>query len=52
MLAYMDGLQFDQFEISPDYKITYTWADVHPKFEEETLKDEIKAIMSKPSDEL
>ena len=46
MLAYMDGLQFDQFEISPEYKITYTWADVHPHFEEEPLKDQIKAIMA------
>ncbi|MCQ2381859.1 MAG: hypothetical protein MJ054_00990 [Clostridia bacterium] len=46
MLAYMDGLQFDQFEISPDYHITYTWADVHPQFEEEPLKDEIKAIIA------
>ncbi|MCM1404615.1 MAG: hypothetical protein NC133_03920 [Prevotella sp.] len=46
MLAYMDGLQFDQFEISPDYKITYTWADVHPKFDEEATKDAIKAIMA------
>lgn len=46
MLAYMDGLQFDQFEISPDYKITYTWANVHPKFDEEALKDEIKSIMA------
>lgn len=50
MLAYMDGLQFDQFEISPDYKITYTWADVHPKFEEEPLKDAIKAIMAGNTD--
>ena len=46
MLAYMDGLQFDQFEISSSYKITYTWADIHPKFDEESLKDEIKAIIS------
>lgn len=46
MLAYMDGLQFDRFEIKPDYHITYTWADVHPTFEEEALKDEIKTIMA------
>ena len=46
MLAYMDGLQFDQFEITPDYQITYTWSDVHPTFNEEKLKDEIKAIMT------
>ena len=46
MLAYMDGLQFDRFEITPDYRITYTWADVHPTFDEETLKDEIKTIMA------
>ena len=46
MLAYMDSLQFDQFEISPDYKITYTWSDEHPQFDEESLKDEIKAIIA------
>ncbi len=46
MLAYMDGLQFDQFEISPDYHITYTWSDVHPKFEEEPLKEAIKDIIA------
>ena len=46
MLAYMDGLQFDRFEITPDYHITYTWADVHPTFDEEALKDEIKTIMA------
>ncbi len=46
MLAYMDGLQFDRFEITPDYRITYTWADVHPTFDEEALKDEIKTIMA------
>lgn len=50
MLAYMDGLQFDQFEISPEYKITYTWSDVHPKFEEEPLKDELKAIIAGKDD--
>lgn len=46
MLAYMDGLQFDQFEIAPNYTITYTWSNIRPEFNEETLKDEIKAIMS------
>lgn len=46
MLAYMDGLQFDRFEIAPNYQITYTWADVHPKFDEEATKDAIKAIMA------
>ena len=46
MLAYMDALQFDQFEISPDYQITYTWSDEHPQFDEEALKDEIKAIIA------
>ena len=46
MLAYMDGLQFDQFEITPDFQITYTWSDVHPQFDEEALKDQIKAIMA------
>ncbi len=46
MLAYMDGLQFDTFEITYDYKITYTWSDVHPQFDEESLKDEIKQIIA------
>lgn len=51
MLAYMDGLQFDQFEISYDYKITYTWADVHPQFDEEAMKEEIKALMAGKTDD-
>jgi len=46
MLAYMDGLQFEQFEISPTYRITYTWSNVHPQFDEEAMKDQIKLIMS------
>lgn len=50
MLAYMDGLQFDQFEIDPDFKITYTWSKEHNEFDETPLKDAIKAIMSKPDD--
>lgn len=50
MLAYMDGLQFDTFTISPDYKITYTWSTEHNQFEEEPLKNEIKAIMTPKDD--
>ena len=50
MLAYMDGLKFDQFEITPGYKIIYTWSDEHVTFDEEPLKDEIKAIMSGDSE--
>ena len=46
MLAYMDGLKFDQFEITPDYKITYTWSPDRADFNEEELKDQIKAIMA------
>lgn len=46
MLAYMDGLQFETFEISPEYVITYTWAQASINFNEDTLKEEIKAIMS------
>lgn len=46
MLAYMDGLQFDQFDIAIGYHITYTWADVHPKFDEEAMKNEIKALIA------
>lgn len=46
MLAYMDGLQFETFEITPSYKIKYTWSDIHPQFDEETLKNEIKEIMT------
>ena len=46
MLAYMDGLQFDHFEITPDYKVIYTWSDEHPKFDEEQMKDAIKTIMA------
>ena len=46
MLAYMDGLQFDQFDISPDYRITYTWSNTHPQFDEESMKDQIKKIMA------
>jgi len=47
MLAYMDGLQFETFEITPNYKIKYTWSNIHPQFNEEALKNEIKAIMTK-----
>lgn len=50
MLAYMDGLQFATFDISLDYKITYTWSAEHNQFDETPLKDAIKAIMSKPQD--
>jgi len=50
MLAYMDGLQFATFEISPTYKITYTWSNNHNTFEEEPLKDAIKAIMTPGGD--
>lgn len=50
MLAYMDGLQFATFEISPNYRITYTWSNNHNEFDEEPLKNEIKAIMT-PKDE-
>lgn len=46
MLAYMDGLQFDQFEITPEYKIIYTWSPEHPQFDEEQMKDAIKTIMA------
>ena len=46
MLAYMDGLKFDQFEISPTYKITYTWSPERIQFNEEELKDQIKKIMA------
>ena len=46
MLAYMDGLKFDQFEITPGYKIIYTWSNERVEFDEEPLKDEIKTIMS------
>jgi len=46
MLAYMDGLKFDQFEITPGYKIIYTWSNDRVEFDEEPLKDEIKNIMS------
>ena len=42
----MDGLQFETFEITPSYKIKYTWSDIHPQFNEETLKNEIKEIMT------
>ena len=46
MLAYMDGLKFDTFEISPEYKITYTWSAEHAEFNEEELKDQIKTIIA------
>ncbi len=46
MLAYMDGLQFASFEISPEYVITYTWANASFTFNEEKLKAEIKTIMA------
>ena len=46
MLAYMDGLQFETFEISPEYKITYTWSNVHPKFDEEPIKEAIKRLIA------
>ena len=46
MLAYMDGLKFDQFEISPSYKITYTWSPERIQFNEEEIKDQIKKIMA------
>lgn len=46
MLAYMDGLQFETFEISPEYKITYTWSNNHNEFDEESLKNAIKDIMT------
>lgn len=46
MLAYMDGLQFATFEISPDYKITYTWSQERPQFDEEAMKEIVKEIMA------
>lgn len=46
MLAYMNGLKFDQFEITPGYKIVYTWSPERVEFDEEPLKDAIKTIMS------
>ena len=49
MLAYMNGLKFKTFEISPSYKITYTWAEDHAQFDEEAIKAEIKEIMSNKS---
>ncbi len=48
MVAYMDGLQFDQFELTPDFTLTYTWADVHPTFDEAKIKDAIKSVIAKP----
>lgn len=50
MLAYMDGLQFATFDISPDYRITYTWSADHNQFDEEPLKNAIKAIMTPKDD--
>ncbi len=49
MLAYMDGLQFDQFTLAFDYTLTYTWAPVHPTFDENAVKDAIKAVIAKPT---
>ena len=49
MLAYMDGLKFDTFEITPTYKITYTWALDRAQFDEEAIKEAIKDIMSNKS---
>lgn len=47
MLAYMDGLQFATFEMDLDAgKITYTWADAHPTFDENALKDAIKSLIA------
>lgn len=51
MLAYMDGLQFATFEISPLYKIKYTWSDIHPQFNEEELKDQIKTLIKGKDEE-
>ncbi len=51
MLAYMDGLKFDQFEISPAYKITYTWSNERAEFNEEELKDQIKTIIAGNSED-
>lgn len=52
MLAYLDGLQFDQFALDLDAnKLTYTWADVHPTFDENQTKDAIKSLIAeRPSD--
>lgn len=52
MLAYLDGLQFDQFTLDLDArKLTYTWADVHPTFDENQTKDAIKSLIAeRPSD--
>ena len=51
MLAYMNGLQFDKFDLAPDYtSLVYTWADVHPTFDEESIKDQIKSVIAKPDD--
>ena len=48
MLAYMDGLQFDQFELDPDLTtLTYTWSAEKPTFDEEKLKDDIKSMIAK-----
>ena len=45
MLAYMDGLKFETFELASDFRITYTWSPDRHTFDEEPLKTAIKAIM-------
>lgn len=47
MLAYMDGLQFATFNLDlAAYRLIYTWADVHPTFNEDALKQEIKSLIA------
>ena len=49
MLAYMDGLKFDQFEISPAYKITYTWSNERADAFREALRQKGRSMTEFPA---
>jgi hypothetical protein len=46
MCAYMIGRQFAQFTLSPEFKLTYLWSSESHQFNEEDIKNRIKAIMA------
>jgi hypothetical protein len=46
MAALFNNMGFSSFNLSPEYKLTYNWSTEQKEFDEESVKDEIKRIMS------
>jgi hypothetical protein len=49
MTAYIYGMEFEQFDMTPEYKLTYLWSKNTHRFNEDMLKERIKAVIAETS---